>query len=455
MNRGRGRGRRPTHDHKIMNPPSPSTHTSQVGANVSSHKVWRIAQPSSPSTPANPPVEGYVSSNDAHLDGKGNKSRIHDHASGGSSANGLPGQFNRFVSIGSSSMDFGKLKPVPVEALNTSKHIVGQPACKFTNDRQLPTQSHDHMGNNLNLHEPQLSHLPKSPIAATSPKKKTTCSSVTLHEKTISAGSSEEPFDICLKKTGTPKLKPSLHVRNREMRNEIKLLMGGQAIKLLRPGMVLLKNFISRIDQVEIVQTCQKLGLGNGGFYQPGYGDGATMHLRMMCLGKNWDPKTSRYEERRPVDGAEPPPIPGEFHKLVQKAIQDTHAYLLKEVKQIDLESVLPSMTPDICIVNFYTSTGRLGLHKDKDESQHSLNRGLPVVSISIGDSAEFLYGDQMDINKAEKVVLESGDVLIFGGKSRHVYHGVTSILTKTAPQALLQETGLRPGRLNLTFRKY
>lgn len=112
------------------------------------------------------------------------------------------------------------------------------------------------------------------------------------------------------------------------------------------------------------MQTCQKLGKGNGGFYQPGYGDGATMHLKMMCLGKNWDPQTSLYGERRPVDGAEPPPIPSEFHKLVQRAIQDTHAYLSKEVKQKNVESVLPSMTPDICIVNFYTNTGRLGLHK-------------------------------------------------------------------------------------------
>lgn len=94
-------------------------------------------------------------------------------------------------------------------------------------------------------------------------------------------------------------------------------------------------------------------------------------------------------------------------------------------------------------------------LVQDKDESQESLNIGLPVISISIGDSAEFLYGDQMDTNKAEKVVLKSGDVLIFGGKSRHVYHGVTSIIAETAPQALLQETDLRPGRLNLTFRKY
>lgn len=92
---------------------------------------------------------------------------------------------------------------------------------------------------------------------------------------------------------------------------------------------------------------------------------------------------------------------------------------------------------------------------QDKDESTESLRSGLPVVSISIGDSAEFLYGDQRDIDKAEKVILESGDVLIFGGESRHIFHGVSSILSRTAPEPLLEESNLRPGRLNLTFRKY
>jgi alkylated DNA repair dioxygenase AlkB len=79
----------------------------------------------------------------------------------------------------------------------------------------------------------------------------------------------------------------------------------------------------------------------------------------------------------------------------------------------------------------------------------------LPVVSFSVGDSAEFLYGDQRDVNKADKVVLESGDVLIFGGKSRHLFHGVTSVIPNSAPKALIEETRLRPGRLNLTFRQY
>jgi alkylated DNA repair dioxygenase AlkB len=79
---------------------------------------------------------------------------------------------------------------------------------------------------------------------------------------------------------------------------------------------------------------------------------------------------------------------------------------------------------------------------------------GLPVVSLSVGDSAEFLYGDQRNVDEAERIVLESGDVLIFGGKSRHIFHGVPSIIRKSAPKALLEESGLCQGRLNLTFRQ-
>jgi alkylated DNA repair dioxygenase AlkB len=92
---------------------------------------------------------------------------------------------------------------------------------------------------------------------------------------------------------------------------------------------------------------------------------------------------------------------------------------------------------------------------QDCDESEASLVKGLPVVSFSIGDSADFLYGDQRDEDKAEQVKLESGDVLIFGGESRHVFHGVSAIHPNTAPKTLLEETNLRPGRLNLTFREY
>ncbi|XP_052176182.1 uncharacterized protein LOC127790637 isoform X2 [Diospyros lotus] len=286
----------------------------------------------------------------------------------------------------------------------------------------------------------------------------------TLHEKTAGSGHSENskslagvvPFEICpvRSRTGVT-LKAPLHVQNKIKRNEAKRTQGGAEIIVLRSGMLLLRRYISFNDQVKIVKACRNLGLGSGGFYEPAYRDGGKLHLKMMCLGKNWDPETCQYGDQRPIDEAKPPVIPTEFCQLVTGAIQASHSYLREHTAVRGVEEVLPSVSPNICIVNFYTKTGRLGLHQDKDESQSSLNRQLPVVSFSIGDSAEFLYGDQRDTDKADKVTLESGDVLIFGGKSRLIYHGVAAIFPDTAPKALLDETNLIPGRLNLTFREY
>ncbi|QCE13404.1 alkylated DNA repair protein [Vigna unguiculata] len=257
----------------------------------------------------------------------------------------------------------------------------------------------------------------------------------------------EGGFDICPRKQpGSVVLKPPLLVQNREKRRSGSSNNNGNGLSL-RPGMVLLKGYLSLNDQQKIVERCRELGVGVGGFYQPGYGEETKMHLKMMCLGKNWDPHTSQYGERRPFDGAKSPHIPPEFQTLVSNALRDSNALVP--------QNRLPSISPDICIVNFYSQTGRLGLHQDKDESEDSLRRGLPVVSFSIGDSALFLYGDHRDPDKAEKLQLESGDVLIFGGPSRNVFHGVTAIHPNSAPNLLLQHTNLRPGRLNLTFRQY
>ncbi|GMH03821.1 hypothetical protein Nepgr_005660 [Nepenthes gracilis] len=247
-----------------------------------------------------------------------------------------------------------------------------------------------------------------------------------------------EQFDICPPKTGTAVvLKPSLLEKNRLKRNDIKRSMEGSKGTVLRAGMVLLKNYISSSEQVEIVKTCRKLGIGPGGFYQPGYRDGAKLHLKMMCLGLNWDPEESKYGELRPTDGAKPPCIPDEFKQLVKRAMETSHILIANECGAGKPDNILPFMSPDICIVNFYSANGRLGLHQDRDETQESLHRELPVVSFSIGDSSEFLYGDQREIDKADKVVLESGDVLIFGGKSRHIFHG--TVLTSCGILKLIE----------------
>ncbi|XP_058773485.1 uncharacterized protein LOC131647633 [Vicia villosa] len=292
----------------------------------------------------------------------------------------------------------------------------------------------------------------KNPLSTSSPIP----SPVGVVEKKQSMEKDDCGFDICTpkqsegKQSGRPvALKPSLFAKNREKRKEMK--QSSKEIVVLRPGMVHLKGYISKTDQVKIVKKCRELGLGDGGFYQPGYEDGTKLHLKMMCLGKNWDPQTSKYVDQRPSDGSIPPKIPNEFLTLVHSALEAS-----RSVTKLSNSKHISTFSPDICIVNFYSQNGRLGLHQDKDESEPSISAGLPVVSFSIGNSAEFLYGDERDVDKANKVVLESGDVLIFGGEARNVFHGVSAIKPDTAPSSLVEETNLRkPGRLNLTFRQY
>ncbi|KAL2462480.1 uncharacterized protein Fot_53717 [Forsythia ovata] len=360
------------------------------------------------------------------------------------------------------------------------KHQESASAISSRSDMDIPSLSTPPNLNEKRTHQEQLwdagkescisQHLIGTSPADASCTKKGPSQSVVFQsrtsatENTVGDGRSNDSdslqkgfsFDICVEKIGSVvKLKPPLLLKNREKRNEMKRRTEGENIKVLRSGMVLLKGYLPLMDQVKLVKMCRDLGLGSGGFYQPGYRDGAQLRLKMMCLGKNWDPETSAYSEERPTDGAKPPTIPAWFQQLVKGALKDSHAYLESITKVRNVEDILPSMSPNVCIVNFYTHSGCLGLHRDKDESQESLHKRLPVVSFSMGDSAEFLYGEHGDIDSAEKVVLESGDVLIFGGKSRHIFHGVSSVIPNTAPTALSEESNMRPGRLNLTFREY
>jgi len=113
-------------------------------------------------------------------------------------------------------------------------------------------------------------------------------------------------------------------------------------------------------------------------------------------------------------------------------------------------------MTPDVCLCNWYPPAGgKLGLHQDRSEGQESLKRGAPVVSISVGDAAEFVFSERGPEDPgARAVLLESGDALVFGGAARLMHHGVRTVVRGTAPRGLCESTGLVPGRLNLTFRQ-
>jgi len=91
-----------------------------------------------------------------------------------------------------------------------------------------------------------------------------------------------------------------------------------------------------------------------------------------------------------------------------------------------------------------------MGLHQDKDEGARSIAAGVPVVSVSLGDTARFLFGGTRRRDPVEALPLESGDGFVFGGPARLRYHGVSRILPGTAPSDL----GIS-GRFNLTFRQY
>lgn len=203
----------------------------------------------------------------------------------------------------------------------------------------------------------------------------------------------------------------------------------------LAPGAVHLPRFLSLARQRALADECRALVDGAVPAYVPTVRGGGKMHVRMLCLGRHWNGQTYRYEPTRSdFDDLPAPPLPASFAQLA---------------REIAAEAGM-TIDADLCILNYYDREGRMGLHQDKDESASSIAAGVPVVSVSIGDTARFLFGGLRRRDPVETMALESGDAFVFGGASRLRYHGVTRIIPATAPP----ELGLE-GRFNLTFRQY
>jgi alkylated DNA repair protein (DNA oxidative demethylase) len=201
------------------------------------------------------------------------------------------------------------------------------------------------------------------------------------------------------------------------------------------PGAVHLTACLDLGAQREVAGRCLSLGAGAAGFYTPVVRGGHPMSVRMLCLGRHWNALTYSYElTRSDIDRAPAPALPDELSEL---------AHRIAGMAGFDVQ-------PDVCIVNWYAAGSRMGLHQDKDESAESIAAGAPVVSISIGDTARFLFGGLRRREPTEAILLESGDAFVFGGPARLRYHGVTRIIPGSAPAGLGFE-----GRLNLTFRRY
>lgn len=101
-----------------------------------------------------------------------------------------------------------------------------------------------------------------------------------------------------------------------------------------------------------------------------------------------------------------------------------------------------PSFAPDACLINRYQPGARMGLHRDQDE----VDFAAPIVSVSLGLPCSFLWGGLARQNPVKRLVLTHGDVLVWGGPSRLVFHGVSPL--KNGLHHLLDNE-----RWNLTFR--
>ena len=135
--------------------------------------------------------------------------------------------------------------------------------------------------------------------------------------------------------------------------------------------------------------------------------------------------KGYRYEPLHPLTAQPWPPIPDRLLRLWD-------------------ETTRYGAPPEACLVNFYSAGAKMGLHRDQDEAAVD----APVLSVSLGDSANFRFGAGSAKTGTQRVKLNSGDVLMFGGSARLMYHGIDRILPGTST---LVPGG---GRINLTLRR-
>ena len=201
--------------------------------------------------------------------------------------------------------------------------------------------------------------------------------------------------------------------------------MSGNKPVIVAPGFAIHKGWLSPEAQVAMAGDIRGVAAA-APFFAPLTPWGKPMSVRMTSAGRyGWftDAKGYRYIDRHP-DGHPWPPVPASvlavWHALVSTA-----------------------RDPDCCLVNHYAATARMGMHRDADEADFS----WPVLSISLGDAALFRMGGAARRDPTTGVLLESGDVVVFGGAARLAYHGIDRI--RGGSSTLLAEGG----RINLTCR--
>ncbi|QOW19652.1 DNA oxidative demethylase AlkB [Lysobacter ciconiae] len=135
-----------------------------------------------------------------------------------------------------------------------------------------------------------------------------------------------------------------------------------------------------------------------------------------------------RYARHDPASGRDWPTMPAPMRELATAAAA---------------AAGFPDFRPDACLINRYRPGTRLSLHQDRDEP----DLGQPIVSVSLGLPATFLFGGMARSDRAVRVPLDHGDVVVWGGVDRLRFHGVLPVAPGVHPQLGAQ-------RINLTFRR-
>lgn len=204
---------------------------------------------------------------------------------------------------------------------------------------------------------------------------------------------------------------------------------GKQSIKLA-PGAVLLEGF-ALFDEAEILAAINSVieAAPLRHMVAPnGYGMSVAM---TNCGDAGWvsdRAKGYRYERNDPQADKPWPEMPEILRDLAGRAASEAgyHNYV-----------------PDVCLINSYAPGAKLALHQDNDEADFS----APIVSVSLGLPATFLFGGITRQEKPQKILLRHGDAFVFGGQSRMAFHGVAPLKDGIHPL-------LGNRRINLTFRK-
>jgi alkylated DNA repair protein (DNA oxidative demethylase) len=201
------------------------------------------------------------------------------------------------------------------------------------------------------------------------------------------------------------------------------------SLELMAEGAVLLRGF-ARSFETELIADL-RLIVEQAPFRHMVTPGGHSMSVAMTnCGGLGWvtDRHGYRYDALDPESGKPWPAMPASFRALAAQAAD---------------RAGFARFSPDACLVNRYESGAKMSLHQDKDETDFA----APIVSVSLGLPAVFLFGGPKRSDKPRRFRLQHGDIAVWGGPTRLNFHGV-------APLADGEHALLGKQRINLTFRK-